>query len=176
MRHTYLIAMGSNMRVPGIGGPRRVLAAACEALDARHITLTAIAPIIESAPIGPSLRRYANGAGLATTALAPPQMLASLQRIERDFGRGRAQRRGSRWRARALDLDIILWSGGMWADPRLSIPHPLFRERDFVLGPASAVAPRWRDPVSGLSIRQLSARHTKNTKKGAQPDYGGAPN
>ncbi len=75
--------------------------------------------------------------------------------IERVFGR---DRRGQRWRSRTLDLDIVLWSGGTWYGPRLAIPHPLFRQRDFVLRPAAQIAPDWRDPVSGLTLRQLAAR------------------
>jgi 2-amino-4-hydroxy-6-hydroxymethyldihydropteridine diphosphokinase len=57
-----------------------------------------------------------------------------------------------------LDLDIVLWSGGPWASERLVIPHPEFRSRAFVLAPAAAVAPGWRDPVTGRTLRQLNAR------------------
>ncbi len=118
----------------------------------------AIAPVIDSAPVGPSMRRYANGAVVVEATLSPPAMLALLQSIERSFGRTRAQRRGQRWRARALDLDIVLWSGGVWHNSALAIPHREMRRRDFVLDPASVIAGRWRDPISGLTIRQLNAR------------------
>ena len=84
-------------------------------------------------------------------------MLALLQAVEAEFGR---HRRGQAWMARVLDLDIVLWSGGCWAEPDLTIPHPQFRWRAFVLGPAHAVAPGWRDPLSGLTLRQLHARLT----------------
>jgi 2-amino-4-hydroxy-6-hydroxymethyldihydropteridine diphosphokinase len=57
-----------------------------------------------------------------------------------------------------LDLDIVLWSGGAWASPGLTIPHPRFRTRQFVLGPAASIAPTWRDPLSGLTLRQLAYR------------------
>ena len=53
-----------------------------------------------------------------------------------------------------LDLDIILWSGGMWGSAP-TLPHPAFRGRAFVLAPLAEVAPAWRDPVTGLSVRQL---------------------
>ena len=85
-------------------------------------------------------------------------MLAALQALEHRFGRTRAQRRGQRWRARALDLDIILWSGGASHSRDLTIPHREMRGRDFVLRPAVAIARDWRDPVSGLSLAQLAAR------------------
>jgi 2-amino-4-hydroxy-6-hydroxymethyldihydropteridine diphosphokinase len=57
-----------------------------------------------------------------------------------------------------LDLDIVLWSGGAWSGPGLTVPHIAFRERRFVLDPAAEVAPAWRDPVSGRTLRQLAAR------------------
>ena len=146
------------MRVPGVGGPRLVLAAALEALAATGLEIEAAAPIVESAPFGPSLRRYANGAALVACELDPPELLALLHRIERGFGR---RRRGRKWRARPLDLDIVLWSGGAWISQGLAVPHPEFRRRGFVLEPAGAIAPHWRDPVSGLTLARLRARLTR---------------
>lgn len=143
------------MRVPGIGAPRAVLQAAMASLEQAGIAVEAASRIRASRPVGPSLRRYANAAALVVSAYNPPAMLALLQGIEADFGR---QRRGGRWRARPLDLDIVLWGGGSWSSRDLVIPHPLFRERDFVLLPAAEIAPRWRDPLTGATLRQLAGR------------------
>lgn len=141
------------------GAPPAVLRAALEALDAeRRIAVKAVSSIVASAPLGPSRRRYANAAAIVKSALPPLELLLRLQRIERAFGR---RRRGRRWGARVLDLDIVLWSGGIWCDPALAIPHPEFRTRAFVLAPAVCIAPRWRDPLTGLTLRQLSARLTR---------------
>ena len=153
--HRYLVALGSNMRVPGIGPPPKVVRAAEQAFEDYGIEPVAISPVISSAPLGPSLRRYSNAAAVVESALAPPAMLAALQQMEAAFGR---RRRGGPWRARPLDLDIVLWSGGVWAAPDLVIPHPMFRTREFVLKPAARIAPHWRDPVNGLTLRQLAAR------------------
>ena len=157
MQH-YLIALGSNRPHHRHGNPRRVLAAALAKLDEQGLHLEAASPVIESAPLGPSQRRYANGAALIRSKLSPPDMLDRLQHIETRMGRRRS---GQRWGARVLDLDMILWSGGAFAGPGLIVPHPQFRQRLFVLGPAAAIAPRWRDPISGLSLRQLKARLTR---------------
>lgn len=146
------------MRVAGVGGPRQALAAAIAALAADGFAIEVASPIVETAPLGPSHRRYANGAVVGTAALDPPAVLGLLQDIERAFGRRRC---GQRWRARPLDLDIVLWSGGMWLSDALTIPHPRYRARRFVLGPAAAIAPGWRDPVTGLTLRQLSVRLTR---------------
>ncbi|MEM9085769.1 MAG: 2-amino-4-hydroxy-6-hydroxymethyldihydropteridine diphosphokinase [Pseudomonadota bacterium] len=158
MIHTYLLALGSNMRVTGIGSPRNVLAAALEELERKGIEPLAVARTIESDPIGPSLRRYANSAVVVETKHAPLDCLAVLQEIERRFGRSRTQRLGQRWRSRALDIDIVLWSGGVWCEPDLTIPHLEMRRRDFVLGPVAAIAGQWRDPVTGLTLAQLKMR------------------
>ena len=157
-RHFYLVALGSNMRVPGVGGPMKVLRAAIDRLAGPQCKVAAVSGIIASRPIGPSIRRYANAAAVIETGLPPPALLDVLQEVEREFGR---RRRGARWRARPLDLDIVLWSGGVWASADLTIPHPLFRERDFVIGPAAEIAPNWRDPVTALTLRQLAARIRK---------------
>jgi 2-amino-4-hydroxy-6-hydroxymethyldihydropteridine diphosphokinase len=154
----YLLALGSNKRHVAHGAPEGVLRAAFAALDGQGLHLEAASPLIRSAPIGPSRRRYANAAALVRSDLPPDAMLARLKQIERRFGRTRG---GQRWGVRVLDLDIVLWEGGAWASAGLTVPHMAFRERTFVLTPAMALAPRWRDPLTGLTLRQLRTRLTK---------------
>ncbi|MES2058677.1 MAG: 2-amino-4-hydroxy-6-hydroxymethyldihydropteridine diphosphokinase [Pseudomonadota bacterium] len=146
---TYAISIGSNR--PGRHGrPEAEVIAAIRLLP----NVVAVAPIIASAPIGPSIRRFANTAVLIETRDDPPALLARLKAIEREFGR----RRGQRWGARVIDLDIILWSGGSWGGAGLTVPHIGFRARRFVLDPLTRIAPGWRDPITGLSVRQLAYR------------------
>ena len=132
-----------------------MLAAALARLAAGEVRVIAAAPVLLTDPVGPSHRRYANSAAIVETRLEPPELLDLCKRIEREFGRRRG---GRRWTARVLDLDLILWSGGPYTAPGLIVPHPLFRTRDFVLVPAAAIAPRWRDPITGLTVRQLRFR------------------
>lgn len=146
----YLVALGSN-RSGRHGTPRAQVAAALRLLGGRA------APIIASAPLGPSTRTFANGAVLIESDEPPSALLARLKAAERAFGRRGARR----WAARVIDLDIVLWSGGTYRSRTLTIPHPAFRERAFVLTPALSIAPRWRDPVSGYTVRQLHARLTR---------------
>ena len=145
------------MRVPGVGEPRAVLRAAIDHIAAEGIAVDEIARIVTSAPVGPSQRRYANSAALVTSDHGPEAIFHEMQAIERAFGR---RRRGQRWRARPLDLDLILWSGGTYCSDRLVVPHPAFRFRPFVLRPGAEIAPLWRDPTTGLTLRQLSTRLT----------------
>ena len=150
----YAIGLGSNRRHVRFGDPRRVLLAALAALESDDIEPVDASPIVASAPIGPSRRRYANAVALVASPLSPPEMLDRLKAIEAAFGR----RRGQRWGARTLDLDILLWSEGAWSDAALTVPHAAMTVRDFVLGPLRRIAPAWRHPLSGQSVRQLAAR------------------
>jgi 2-amino-4-hydroxy-6-hydroxymethyldihydropteridine diphosphokinase len=131
--------------------------AAASALDEPPLRLVRLSPVIASAPVGPSLRRYANAAALVETDLPPPALLTHLKRIERGFGR----RGGRRWGTRVLDLDIILWSGGAWRERRLTVPHRAFATRAFVLVPLATITPLWRNAISGHSVRQHLARLRK---------------
>ena len=132
-----------------------MLAAALARLEDEGVEVAAAGPVLLTDPVGPSSRRYANSAAVIATALEPPDLLTLLKQIEREFGRRPG---GRRWTSRVLDLDMILWSGGTFSGPGLTVPHPLFRTRDFVLVPAAAIAPRWRDPITGLTVRQLRFR------------------
>lgn len=140
------------MRHPRVGPPPAVIKAAFDRLDvkAKHRSR-----ILASRPLGPSQRTYANAACIIKSRKSPADLLHKLKKVEQHFGRKAG---GQRWGRRVLDLDIILWSEGMWTSPGLGIPHREFRKRAFVLGPACDVAPTWRDPITGFSIRQLKAR------------------
>ena len=118
--------------------------------------------IVSSAPLGPSRRRYANAAVLVRSKHDPDWMLTKLKKIEWSFGRRQG---GQRWGPRVLDLDIVLWEGGAWSSPGLTVPHIAFRGRRFVLGPAAQIAPLWRDPLTGLTLRQLRARLQRSTSR-----------
>ena len=94
---------------------------------------------------------YLNAVVVGRTTLSPEALLEALLRLEAARGR---QRPGLR-AARTLDLDLILYGNRVINEPGLQVPHPRFRDRDFVLGPLAALAPRWRDPVGGQSMAAL---------------------
>lgn len=156
--HLYVLALGSNRPLSARLPPPAILHAAIAALEAEGHQVRAVAPFVNTAPLGPSRRRYTNSALLVASTLKPDALLHALHAIENRFGRRRARR----WGTRTLDIDIILWSGGCWHTRDLQIPHPAFRIRDFVLKPLMAVKPAWRDPVTGLRPAHLLARHKKS--------------
>lgn len=153
------MALGGNRRGRH-GSPRATVEAALATLASLG-TVRARSAVIDSAPLGPSRRRYANAVALIATPLEPPALLTACKAMERRFGR----RRGRRWGERVLDLDLILWSGGQWRSRTLTLPHPAFRTRAFVLRPAAELVPHWRDRVSGRTVRQLARRLTRPRAK-----------
>ncbi|TVV73714.1 2-amino-4-hydroxy-6-hydroxymethyldihydropteridine diphosphokinase, partial [Sphingomonas solaris] len=106
----YAIALGSNRRHGRHGAPAGVIAAALVVMAAEGLAIARVSPVIHTAALGPAGRGFANAVAIVATPLAPPTLLALLKAIERRFGR----RPGRRWGARVLDLDIVLWSGGIW--------------------------------------------------------------
>lgn len=151
---SYALALGSNRRHGAHGAPADIVRAARDALAAEGITVEAFSTIRDTPALGPAGRGFANAAAIVSTPLEPADLLRRLKAMERAFGR----RGGRRWGPRVLDLDIILWSGGAFAEQGLVIPHPSFRERLFVLQPLAEIAPGWRDPITGATLRQLLHR------------------
>lgn len=153
--YLYLIAIGSNRRHAHYGKPSDIIIAALERLEQKYISVFDHSNIMETPPIGPSLRNYANSAALILTSYQPPALLAALKSIEAEFG----SRRGQRWSSRTLDLDIILWSEGIWSSDNLNIPHSEYYKRNFVLMPAAQIAGNWRDPLLNLDINHILFRN-----------------
>lgn len=159
---SYAIALGSNRRHGRHGAPAAILRAAIGEL-AEFGRVEARSKIRATPALGPAGRGFANAAAILASPLAPDALLAALKAIERRFGR----RPGRRWGPRVLDLDILLWSDGPWSGPALTLPHPAFRDRGFVLDPLAQIAPRWRDPVTGATVRQL--RHRQRRPRAVDP-------
>lgn len=156
--HIYAIGLGSNRRHIRHGRPAGVIEAAIARID-QDFDLFDASLIILNKAIGGAGRDFANAVALVESDLEPKAMLATLKSIERDFGR----RPSKRWGSRVLDLDLVAWDGGRFTSRGLTIPHPRLEERDFVLGPLSAIAPGWKIK-RGLTVRHLASRLGKRRR------------
>ena len=158
MSHLYAIALGSNRRHVRHGRPAGVVAAAIARLDAEFALFDA-SPIILNKAVGGAGRDFANAVALVESELEPQALLAQLKALERGFGR----RAGKRWGERVLDLDLVAWSGGRFRARGLTVPHPRLAEREFVLTPLAAIAPRW-PMLGGLTALHLLSRLGKRRR------------
>jgi 2-amino-4-hydroxy-6-hydroxymethyldihydropteridine diphosphokinase len=104
-------------------------------------------------PVGgaPGQSDYFNGAVAIQSTIAPLTLLAELQQIETRHGRVR----GERWSPRTLDIDLLLYGNDVSETQMLTLPHPRLTFREFVLEPASEIAPKMLHPVIGWSIERL---------------------
>ena len=72
---------------------------------------------------------FLNSVICVETALFPRQLLQTTQQIEREMGRT------NKSTDRIVDIDILLYDDLKVNEPDLVIPHPLMKERDFVMKP-----------------------------------------
>jgi len=145
------IGLGSNLDDPE-GQLHRAVKALREIPNSR---LTAVSPFYRSRPMGPAEQPdYVNAVAMLDTRLEPLALLDALQAIEQQQGRVRT---GERWGPRTLDLDLLLYGTEVIEMPRLSVPHPGLKERNFVLQPLADLAPELILP-DGSSIAALLAQ------------------
>lgn len=97
---------------------------------------------------------FLNAVLLLESERSPRELLATCLDIEARHGRRRETPRGPR----TLDLDLLFVDDVVLVEPDLVLPHPRLADRRFVLAPLAEVAPGWRHPVTGLTVRELLDR------------------
>ena len=68
-------------------------------------------------------------------------LLKELKKLERFFGRKKTPK-SKRWLSRCLDLDILWWEDFHTVEEELTLPHPRFMNRNFVIKPLSEILSR----------------------------------
>jgi 2-amino-4-hydroxy-6-hydroxymethyldihydropteridine diphosphokinase len=145
---TTFIGIGSNLAEP----LDQVQRAVCALRDIAHTQMILLSPWYGSSPVGGPADQpdYVNGVACLHTALSAHLLLDALQAIEQAQGRERS----TRWGARTLDLDILLYGESSIGDARLQVPHPRMYERAFVLVPLAEIAADLVLP-NGCTVRSL---------------------
>ena len=106
---------------------------------------------IETEPWGfESAHQFLNAVILVETESTPREVLLLTQQIERDLGKRKehatqrsklsnSKLSNSKYTDRPMDIDILLYDDLTIDEPDLKIPHPLMRERNFVMKPLGEI-------------------------------------
>ncbi|KTD36662.1 2-amino-4-hydroxy-6- hydroxymethyldihydropteridine pyrophosphokinase [Legionella nautarum] len=122
------LGLGSNL-----DSPERQLRTAIDALrKLPHSRLIEVASFYRNEAWGKKTQpKFTNTVASLRTRLTPQQLLKHCLEIEQKQKRVRK----TRWGARTLDIDILLYGSMKINSTKLTIPHPRMHERDFVLKP-----------------------------------------
>jgi 2-amino-4-hydroxy-6-hydroxymethyldihydropteridine diphosphokinase len=154
MNPTALIALGSNL-----GSSKQILREAMDRLQSRARSTLHRSSFWQSTPVNcpPGSPLFVNAAVAFETlnAETPESLLASLQELEREFGR-RPKRVLNE--PRPLDLDLIAFGNEIRTSPQLRLPHPRAPLRRFVLEPLNEIAPGFVLPGQLFTVRELLER------------------
>jgi len=134
------LALGSNL-----GDKADYLKRAKGLLEASLGKVLLASSVIETLPWGVEDQdNYLNQVLCFSCEISPAELLDICQAIENSLGR----KRDTKWGARTIDIDILLYGDQLVETESLQIPHPLMRERAFVLEPLLEIAPLLLDPIS----------------------------
>ena len=144
------LGIGSNE-----GDPVRRIESALRRLPEWGVAVVRSSSLYRTEPVsGPPQDWYVNAVAEVELEGEPAELLRICRSLEALEGRRRLGRNAPR----TLDLDVLLFGALVLDSPELTVPHPRFRERRFVLVPLVEIAPDVRDPVSGLTMRELLSR------------------
>ena len=134
----YYLSLGAN-----IGNREQTIHDAIEQIEQQIGSVPRCSSFYYSAPWGfASNNEFCNVCCLLQTDKSPLEVLHLTQAIERALGRAQKSLNGH-YTDRTIDIDIIQVFEGTkeicWSDSELTLPHPLWRERDFVTGPLKEI-------------------------------------
>lgn len=131
MQHLVYIALGSNL-----GDGPALLDEALGRIRQQVGEVICVSSYMQSEPWGfESDHRFTNAVCAVHTELDPLPLLDVTQQIERQMGRTLKHKPGESYSDRIIDLDILVYDNLNYQDERLTLPHPLMSERDFVMIP-----------------------------------------
>jgi 2-amino-4-hydroxy-6-hydroxymethyldihydropteridine diphosphokinase len=153
---TIYLGLGSNL-----GDRMGYFREAIHALDQSGVAVLRTASVYETTPIGAPTGSpmFLNTALEARYSASPGQLIQTCLEIERVAGRVRAEPNA----ARTLDIDVLLVPDITIRTSQLTLPHPRYAERRFVLVPLNEIAPGLVDPERGVTIRDLLAACPDNS-------------
>ena len=133
-----ILGLGSNL-----GDRADIIAHAIGRLrDLPETRVLAISEAVDSNPVGYADQpNFLNLCLIISCKFNPDELLVRTLEIERQLGRERTAHRNG---PRTLDIDLLFYEGGSWDSPTVTLPHPRWSSRGFVVFPLSNLL---QDPV-----------------------------
>ena len=142
------MAFGANL-----GDAQATVLQAIEDVGALASTqLRKVSSLYASAPHEATGPEFVNAVAMYDTDLPPLALLDALQNLEKTAGRERPYLNAPR----TLDLDIIFYGDIALDSPRLTLPHPRWQKRAFVLVPLEEISPDKVSPALLSSVANQS--------------------
>jgi 2-amino-4-hydroxy-6-hydroxymethyldihydropteridine diphosphokinase len=148
MPNLAFLSLGSNIR------PEENLPKAVEML-AHTSRLVAVSTVWETLPLGITNQpNFLNAATLVETDHSAKTFKREVIRwIEDELGRMRS---GDKFGPRPIDIDIMLFNDQIFELDNHHIPDPELLERPFVAIPLAELAPNYRHPETGQTLRDIA--------------------
>lgn len=160
------VGIGSNI------GREANVASGLAALE-REFGALRVSPIYRAAAVGMDGAEFYNLVAGFSTDLPPTDLVAVLHRIEAEHGR-RREPGTSRYLARTLDIDLLLYDDLVCHDGVIDVPRGDILRHAFVLRPLADVAGDARHPETGATYAELWAAfdRTGDDLRPVTPDTG----
>lgn len=132
--HIVYLSLGSNL-----GEKEVVLRNAISSIKEKVGDVLRQSSFYQTEPWGfDSTNQFLNACICVSTNLTPTQLLETTQGVEKALGRDKKSIDGH-YSDRVIDIDILLYDDLQLQTPELTIPHPLMKQRDFVMVPLKEI-------------------------------------
>ena len=132
--HKEYLGLGSNL-----GNRKAILNEAISLIQKRVGEVVRQSSFLETEPWGfTSHNKFLNACICVNTQYSPRQILKTTQAIEKDMGRCH-KTVNHQYHDRIIDIDILMIDDLNIDDSDLKVPHPLMKERDFVMIPLKEI-------------------------------------
>lgn len=159
----YLISLGSN-----IGEKEQNIKKAIDLLKLKGTDITGVSPNYLTSPVDYLPQDdFVNACAVAESDLPPDLFYKQIASVESEMGRIKLIDKGPR----NIDIDIIFWEGGAFDNAGVSVPHPRWQERLFVMMPAldiidkTGVFSRYAIEISDILLKSNDSLNNQSIRK-----------